>query len=106
MQALIEAFRRAARPIVHVVRIYQPDGSNVDVCRRRQVQSGAEWLLSGSRGSQIAAELLPNDNVRLEPQVLLTGRLQEIGPDEVVCTSHGGARSLGPLSTTIFVGTA
>ena len=35
MQRLVEAFRAAARPVVHVVRLYQPDGRNVDPCRRR-----------------------------------------------------------------------
>ena len=34
MARLADAFREAGRPIVHVVRLYLPDGSNADACRR------------------------------------------------------------------------
>ena len=34
MRALLNAFRETGRPIVHVMRVYLPDGSNVDLCRR------------------------------------------------------------------------
>ena len=37
---MCEAFRGVGLPIVHVVRLYKPDGSNVDLCRRRQVEEG------------------------------------------------------------------
>src|SRR6184192_1575266 len=40
MRRLAAAFRAAGRPIVHVVRLYRPDGSNVDLCRRRAVADG------------------------------------------------------------------
>jgi len=29
MRAILEAFRAAKKPIIHIVRIYKPDGSNV-----------------------------------------------------------------------------
>ena len=32
--SLASAFRDAGRPIVHIVRLYRSDGSNVDLCRR------------------------------------------------------------------------
>ena len=41
IRALAEAFRSARRPIVHVVRLYRHDGSNVDLCRRRAVERRA-----------------------------------------------------------------
>lgn len=34
MQRLVETFRTADAPVVHVVRLYRQDGSNVDRCRR------------------------------------------------------------------------
>ena len=37
--ALAAAFRDAGRPIVHVVRLYRTDGSNVDICRRSAVEA-------------------------------------------------------------------
>ena len=30
MRELIEVFRAAGQPIIHIVRIYRPDGANVD----------------------------------------------------------------------------
>src|ERR1700736_1020206 len=41
MRDLVRAFRAAGRPIVHIVRIYRSDGSNVDLCRRELVEHGA-----------------------------------------------------------------
>jgi nicotinamidase-related amidase len=38
--ALAAAFRAAGRPIVHLVRLYRSDGSNVDLCRRRRSRPG------------------------------------------------------------------
>src|ERR1700741_446245 len=37
MAKLATAFRQRGLPIVHVVRLYQPDGSNVDLVRRRSI---------------------------------------------------------------------
>jgi nicotinamidase-related amidase len=42
--ALAAAFRDAGRPIVHMVRLYREDGSNVDLCRRAAVEAGAKVL--------------------------------------------------------------
>ncbi len=61
MQALVEAFRAAHRPIVHVVRLYRPDGENVDLCRRSLVEGGASILAPATHGAQLAPVLLPDD---------------------------------------------
>jgi nicotinamidase-related amidase len=81
---LIEGFRKASRPIVHVVRLYCADGSNVDLCRRRAVEEGAGILVPGSEGAEPAPGLLPDPTMRLDPEALLAGELQEVGPREVV----------------------
>jgi len=83
MRALAEAFRAAGRPIVHIVRLYEPDGRNVDVCRRRAVERGARMLATGSPGTQLAAELLPEPGLALDSERLLAGAVQHLGPDEV-----------------------
>ena len=82
--ALAAAFRGAGRPIVHVVRLYRRDGSNVDICRRSMVEAGAESLAPGSRGSQLAPEIVEHPSFELEAEELLEGRLQQVGPGEVV----------------------
>jgi nicotinamidase-related amidase len=83
MSKLAKAFRERGLPIVHIVRLYQPDGSNVDLVRLRLIEQGARIAAPGSAGSQIAADLLP-DVVELDHELLLSGGLQQIGTAEHV----------------------
>jgi nicotinamidase-related amidase len=82
MQRLVRAFRSRGKPIVHVVRLYLPDGSNVDLCRRRAVQAGKVMVAPGTEGAEIMRELKPGAEVRLDADLLLSGRFQAIGPRE------------------------
>jgi nicotinamidase-related amidase len=91
MAKLATAFRERGLPIVHVIRLYRPDGSNADPVRRQSIEQGARIAVPGSAGSQIAAELLPNV-VELDHQLLLTGGFQQIGATEhVMYKSRWGA---------------
>ncbi len=91
MAKLAKVFRERGLPIVHVVRLYQPDGSNADLVRRRLIEHGARIAAPGSTGSQIAVELLPNV-VELEHELLLSGGLQQVGTAEhVMYKSRWGA---------------
>jgi nicotinamidase-related amidase len=107
-------FREKSRPIVHVVRLYQPDGTNVDLCRRLIVEQGARVVIAGSAGSQIAEALVPAPQVPLDVDHLLSGEMQRIGPGEwIMYKPRWGAffgtplerhlRSLG-ISTLVFAG--
>ena len=80
---LAACFRQAGRPIVHIVRLYRPDGSNVDPCRRDLVERGAAILTPGSPGTELAPGLLPDQRTRLDPDALLAGAVQELGTCEV-----------------------
>jgi nicotinamidase-related amidase len=84
MAALSEAFREAGRPIVHIVRLYEPDGSNVDLCRRHAVEKGARYLTPGAQGSQLAGPLLPAGVLALDHELLLAGGIQIVGEREVI----------------------
>jgi len=84
MRALVEAFRAAGRPVIHIIRLYQPDGSNVDPCRRALVEEGAPLVLASSPGSQLAAELLPRAGIELDAELLLSGGIQSLTSHEVV----------------------
>ncbi len=84
MKALLSAFRAARRPIVHIVRIYLADGSNVDLCRRALIRKGAPLLLAGSSGCQLAPEILPRTGILLDEVLLLSGGIQKISANEVV----------------------
>lgn len=76
------AARRAHWPIVHVVRLYLGDGSNVDLCRRAQVQTGWHPFAPGSPGSQLPMGLLPDGAPQLDPVHLLAGDFQPLGAGE------------------------
>ena len=82
MQRLVEAFRSADAPIVHVTRLYKEDGSNVDQCRREAVEFGAEIVRPGTDGAELVKELKPSADVGLDAEQLLRGELQEVGPRE------------------------
>ncbi len=76
IRQLTEAFRATGRPIVHVVRLYLPDGSNADLCRRTTRGTATPH----SPGSQLAEGL--GTGQALAPDLLLAGRAQQIGRDE------------------------
>jgi len=81
MARLATEFRDRALPIVHVVRLYRPDGSNADIVRKLAIEQGARIAVPGSTGSQIASELLPNP-VELDHELLLSRELQQVGRRE------------------------
>lgn len=114
MKRILDVARSQGVPIVHVVRFYQPDGSNVDLCRKELIESGAAIVLPGTSGAELADELKPPHGATLQPQTLLAGELQPIGEREwAIYKPRWGAfyqtalesflRSL-QLDTLIFIG--
>jgi nicotinamidase-related amidase len=79
---LVAGVRARGVPIFHTVRYYRPDGSNVDLCRRKAVEEGMRVLMPGSLGAELLAEILPDPAVRLDPYLLMDGGYQAIGPRE------------------------
>jgi nicotinamidase-related amidase len=83
MCELVQAFRDCARPIVHIVRLYRPDGSNVDLCRREAVSQGWQALAPHSSGAQLAPGLAPAGHDALDAELLLGGGIQRLGEGDV-----------------------
>lgn len=81
--ALVAAFRAAARPIVHVVRLYVRGGSDVDLPRRKAIEGGDRIVAPGSDGAEVAAGVLPG-SVRLDAELLLRRGMQQVGQREFV----------------------
>lgn len=113
MSRVADAFRRAGRPIVHVVRLYLADGSNAEPVRRPLLAT-TSVVRPGSTGSQLPEDLLPADAPALDPELLLAGGLQEVGRGEwILYKPRWGAfyrtrleehlRALG-VDTVVFVG--
>ena len=84
MKRLTHVFRKVGMPIIHIVRLYKKDGSNVDLCRRSLVESGGAPLCPGSTGCELASELLTEPDIRLYTDLLLSGGIQHIGTKEAV----------------------
>jgi len=84
MSLLVETFREARLPIFHMVRLYKPDGSNADLCRRQLVAQGASLARPRTNGSELAPSLTSNPSERLAPELLLAGVPQVMGENEWV----------------------
>ena len=92
MSNLVEAirlFREAEKLIIHVVRLYKEDGSNVDLCRRWHFRQGElRVVVPGTWGSELVAATNPT-GAKLEPDVLLAGEFLELTPKELVMYKPG-----------------
>jgi nicotinamidase-related amidase len=82
LRELCEAFRAARRPIVHIIRLYLPDGSNADISRRTLIASGAAIVNPGTAGRDIAEGLLPAGAPQIDDTQLLSGKPQALGSNE------------------------
>jgi nicotinamidase-related amidase len=114
MRRLLDIFRATRRPIVHVVRLYERDGRNAEPCRRELLAAGAELVIRGTPGCQLASELLPDPDLLLDDALLLGGGVQVLEADEVaIYKPRWGAFYRTPLeqhlrehevSTVVFAG--
>ena len=82
MRRLVEGFRHVGSPIYHALRLYRPDGSNVDLCRRSAVEEGMRILMPGTMGAELANELRGDEAPRSDPEVLFNGEFQELRDGE------------------------
>lgn len=81
---LIDLYRENKRPVVHMIRLYRRDGSNVDLCRRKVVEDGTAIAAPGSDGAELVTDMKPNPSITLETDELLAGNAQQIGDDEFI----------------------
>lgn len=82
IQRLVKTFRAENAPIVHVIRLYEQNGSNVDQCRRKKIESGAEIVKPRTDGAELVEELKLSADVQLDADQLLQGGFQAVGPRE------------------------
>ena len=84
IKQLLDFYRENNKPIVHIIRIYKNDASNVDLCRRKLVENGKEIFIKNSLGAELPRELFDDDTVRYDSNMLLNGEIQEISENEVI----------------------
>jgi len=91
-QKIINIFRNKNRPIIHIVRLYKKDGSNVDICRKEKIENGYQIVIPGSKGSEIIDELKPYADLKLNNKLLLKNKFQKISNNEwIMYKSRWGA---------------
>ncbi|MEW8523203.1 MAG: isochorismatase family cysteine hydrolase [Candidatus Thiodiazotropha endolucinida] len=84
MARLLDSYRKKGLLIIHVIRLYLPDGSNVDLCRRGIIEKGKGVVIPESEGAELVEDLKPDSSIKLNTNVLLAGELQKIGSNEFV----------------------
>ncbi|PTN07397.1 cysteine hydrolase family protein [Nitrosomonas aestuarii] len=84
MVRLVTAYRKQGLPIIHVVRLYLKDGSNVDLCRKQAIEEGKEIVAPDSSGAELVDELKPDPDLKLDAGLLLSGNMQKLKNNEYV----------------------
>lgn len=84
MSQLVKEYRKTDRPIVHIIRIYLPDGSNADLCRKEIIEKGDIMAASDTPGAELVQDLKPYSGIRLDALKLLKGEFQQIGKNEYI----------------------
>jgi nicotinamidase-related amidase len=107
MRLVLDTFRSMRKPIIHVIRLYNPDGSNVDLCRRRAVaELGKRLVIAGTKGAELVEELKPfssssslsSSRLRLDTELLLQGEPQQVTANEwIMYKPRWGAFYATPL---------
>jgi nicotinamidase-related amidase len=82
LRGLVEDMRELSRPIVHVIRLYQPDGSDAELSRRATVRHSGPIVAPGSMGAELVDALKPEPAPRMDCQTLRMGSVQQIGSAE------------------------
>ena len=98
MAELLNAYRHHSLPVIHVVRLYLPDGSNAELCRRQSIENGTRLVCPGSEGAEIVSMLKPAPDFSLDHSMLLRDGLQIAGEKEwILFKSRWGAFFKTPL---------
>jgi nicotinamidase-related amidase len=106
MRQVLDMFRSMHKPIIHVIRLYNPDGSNVDLCRTRAVaELGKKLVIAGTKGAELVEELKPfssssssSTSLSLDTELLLQGEPQQVTANEwIMYKPRWGAFYATPL---------
>ncbi|XEC93737.1 cysteine hydrolase family protein [Paenibacillus tarimensis] len=82
LKELLQVYRKAGLPVIHVVRLYKEDGSNVDICRREAIEKGTRIVAPMSPGANLVEKIQPDHRVEVDSDVLLKGDFQQIASNE------------------------
>lgn len=83
MVLLLDKYRSRGLTIIHVIRLYLQDGTNVDLCRRQLVEQGAQIAAPETEGADLVQALKPDSSVKLDADELMAGNFQQIGKKRI-----------------------
>jgi len=84
LRMVLDAYRAKGLPIIHVVRLYKEDGSNVDLCRREAIENGSSIVAPNTEGAELVPQLRSSSYTSLDADQLLDGGFQSVGRQEWV----------------------
>ena len=82
IEQMLAVYRALTMPIIHVVRLYQEDGSNVDLCRRESIEKGLQVVAPETEGAELVHSIRPLNYSGLDSRRLLNGEFQAVGDQE------------------------
>jgi len=81
---LTRIFRRYGKPVFHIIRLYLPDGSNAELCRRQLISSGRSIVAPHSWGAEVIDALLPEIRSPHSHDELLNGNIIRFGDNDYI----------------------
>lgn len=111
LAVVLQAFRQAGLPVIHVRREHRPDGSDVETVRREAFRRLGGFCLPGSWGAEFTPELTPVAGERVVVKrgwsaflgTELHGRLQEMDVRTLVI---GGTQTPNCVRATLYDATS
>ena len=80
--SIVSVYRLKNRPIIHVIRIYQPDGSNAELCRKGIIKKSGGIVSPNTRGINIVQNIIGEKAINLDIDLLLNRQFQEVNNNE------------------------
>ena len=106
VRSLLDLFRERRLPVVHVLRVHRPDGSDVEIMRQ-EIFHRTPFAVEGTEGAEVIGELAPRRGeftIRKTRMSAFLGTdldllLRSIGVDTVVVA---GIQTPNCIRTTVF----
>ncbi len=80
--AIASIYRLKNRPIIHVIRIYQQDGSNAELCRKEIVKKSKGIVSPDTLGINIVKNVIGDLEIELDIDTLLDKQFQKVNNNE------------------------
>jgi nicotinamidase-related amidase len=106
IRRVLDLFRKKRLPVVHVLRVHRPDGSDVEIMRQ-EIFCRTPFAVEGTEGAEVIGDLAPVKGEFILKKVRMSAflstdldlLLRSIGVDTVVVT---GIQTPNCIRTTVF----